>query len=316
LPGEIFGKKQLTEEILKARKCFKNDEWKEKIEGAEKLYFFKGAIAFLFNDVNGMPTAWDLFDRKLERAKQIFDPNGLKEEYLIDTLQCLYSYCDSWDSQLWWSHKIFNGLATTWKENVLTLVDRNYQYVYASPVHHILMGDEPRTEIKDDRIRTLSNRSLIEYILKRNENKREMYIRWPYDALYFCGDKRGVMLSYGFRNQAIFAMLKDERFQLKNEEALIPGTNLLWGFDIDMTFQLEPEKTIYFRWYRENNNQVYDIYLMDSQWNYKHRPNEKSEEQGDRKSCYCFNVERDLSSVVETIINNLISVQTEIDSNT
>lgn len=316
LPGEIFGKKQLTEEILKARKCFKNDEWKEKIEGAEKLYFFKGAIAFLFNDVNGMPTAWDLFDRKLERAKQIFDPNGLKEDYLIDTLQCLYSYCDSWDSQLWWSHKIFNGLATTWKENVLTLVDRNYQYVYASPVHHILIGDEPRTEIKDDRIRTLSNRSLIEYILKRNENKKEMYIRWPYDALYFCGDKRGVMLSHGFRNQAIFAMLKNERFQLKNEEALIPGTNLLWGFDIDMTFQLEPEKTIYFRWYRENNNQVYDIYLMDSQWNYKHRPNEKSEEQGDRKSCYCFNVERDLSSVVETIINNLISVQTEIDSNT
>ncbi len=316
LPGEIFGKKQLTEEIHKARKSFRNDVWKEKIESAEKMYFFKGAIAFLFNDGNGLPTAWDLFDRKLERAKLIFDANGLKEDYLIDTLQCLYSYCDSWDAQLWWSHKIFNGLASTWKENVLTHVDRNYQYVYASSVHHILMGDEPRTEIKDERIRALSNRSLIEYILKRNENKREMYIRWPYDALYFCGDKHGVMLSYGFRDQAISTMLKDGRFQLKNEEVLIPDTNLLWGFDIDMTFHLEQEKTIYFRWYRENNNQVYDIYLMDSQWNYRHRPNEKSEEQGDRKNCYCFNVERDLSSVVETIIKNLMSEQTEIDSNT
>lgn len=316
LPSEFFGKKQLAEEILKAKKSIKNDEWKEKIEGAEKMYFFRGAIAFLFNDANGQPTAWNLFDQKLERAKQLFDANGLKEECLIETLQCLYSYCDSWDAQLWWSHKIFNGLGTTWKENILTLVDRNYQYVYASPVHHILMGDEPRTEIEDERIRTLSNRSLIAYILKRNENKREMYIRWPYDALYFCGDKRGVLLSYGFRNQAISAMLKDERFQLNNEEILIPGTNLLWGFDIDMTFQLEPEKTIYFRWYRENNNQAYDIYLMDDQWNYRHRPNEKSEEQGDRKNCYCFNVERDLPNVVETIISKLKFEQSEINSNT
>ena len=314
LPGEIFGKKQLTEEILKAKKSHKDDEWKGKIDGAEKLYFFKGAIAFLFNDANGQPTAWDLFDQKLERAKQIFDANGLKEEYLIDTLQCLYSYCDSWDNQLWWSHKIFNGLGTTWKENILTLVDRNYQYVYASPVHHILMGDEPRTEINDERIRALSNRPLIEYILKRNENKREMYIRWPYDALYFCGDKRGVLLSYKDRNKAISAMLNDERFRLNNEEVLIPGTNLFWGFDIDMTFQIEPEKTINFRWYRERNNQTYDIYLMDDQWNYRHRPNEKSEEQGDRKNCYCFNVDQESSNVVKVVIKKLISEQSEIDS--
>lgn len=291
LPGEIFGKKQLTEEILKAKEIHKDDKWKEKIEEAEKLYFFKGAIAFLFNNEKGQPTAWNLFDKKLDTAKKIFDANGLKEDYLVDTLQCLYSYCDSWDSQLWWSHKIFNGLATTWKENVLTLVDRNYQYVYASSVHHILIGDEPRTEIKDDRIRTLSNRSLIEYILKRNENKREMYIRWPYNALYFCGDKRGVLLSHKTRNQMISNLLKDKRFQLNNKEIIIPNTNLLWGFEIDMTFQKESDRTIYFRWYRERSAQTYDIYLMDNQWNYKHRANEKSEEIGDRKNCYCFNVD-------------------------
>ena len=239
----------------------------------------------------------------------------MKEDYLIDTLHCLYSYCENWDAQLWWSHKIFNGIAATWKDNVLTLVDRNYQYVYASPVHHILMGDEPRTEIEDSRIKTLSNRYLIQYILKHNENKREMYIRWPYDALYFCGDKRGVLLSYGFRNQAISAMLEDSRFHLFNENVQIPGTNLLWGFDIDMLFHPTPEKTIYFRWYREHNSQAYDIYIMDSQWNYLHRPTEKIEEQGDRKNCYCFNVESTPSNVVETIISNLISEQSEIDSN-
>ena len=315
LPGEIFGKRQLTEEILKARKSQNNEEWKERIETAEKIYFFKGAIAFLFNDANGQPTAWDLFNQKLERAKQIFDVNGLKEKYRVDILHCLYSYCDNWDAQLWWSHKIFNGLAATWKDNILTLVDRNYQYVYASPVHHILMGDKPRTEIKDTRIRALSNRSLIQYILKHNENKRDMYIRWPYDALYFCGDKRGVLLSYGDRNRVISELLKDTRFQLNNEDVLIPGTNLLWGFDIDLLFHQTPEKTIYFRWYREHNSQAYDIYIMDSQWNYVHRPTEKIDERGDRKNCYCFNVVSTPSNVVETIISNLISEQNEIDSN-
>lgn len=315
LPGEIFGKRQLTEEILKARKSRNYEDWKKKIETAEKLYFFKGAIAFLFNDVDGQPTAWDLFDQKLERAKQIFDINGLKEEYRVDILHCLYSYCDSWDAQLWWSHKIFNGLAATWKDNILTLVDRNYQYVYASPVHHILMGDEPRTEIKDTRIRVLSNRSLIQYILKHNENKRDMYIRWPYDALYFCGGKRGVLLSYEDRNRVISELLNDTRFQLNNEDVLIPGTNLFWGFDIDLLFHQTTEKTIYFRWYREHNSQAYDIYIMDSQWNYMHRPSEKTDEQGDRKNCYCFNVESTSSNVVKTIISNLISEQNEIDSN-
>lgn len=234
---------------------------------------------------------------------------------MIDTLHCLYSYCDSWDAQLWWSHKIFNGLAATWKDNILTFVDRNYQYVYASPIHHILMGDEPRTEIIDEKIKTLSNRSLIEYVLKRNENKRDMYIRWPYNALYFCGDKQGVLLSYGFRNQAISALLKDTRFLLVNEDIRIPGTNLFWGFDIDILFHPIPEKTIRFRWYRENNNKTYDIYIMDDQWNYIQRPNEKPEAQGDKKNYYCFNVGSSLSNIVETIANDLMSEQSEIDSN-
>ena len=339
--GELtaFTKDQVAEEIAKAKRildecgnlrkyegpCKKENgldyhTWEEIINDAEKLYFFKGAIAFLFNDVNGQPTAWNLFNRKLERAKQIFDEKGVRKDYLIDTLLCLYSYCDQWENQLWWSHKIFNGLATTWKENILTLTDRdrNNQYVYASPVHHILMGNEPRNkdEIEDNRIKTLANRSLIEYIIKQNENKKDMYIRWPYYALYFCGDKRGVLLSYDYRNKVILEMmLKDTRFQLNNKDVVIPNTNLLWGFDIDIIYK-EQNKTIYFRWYRERNNQCYDIYLMDNHWKYIQRPNEKGTEHGDRKNYYCFNVDRETANVVDSIIENLKTEQLEIDTNT
>lgn len=335
--GELtaFTKNQVAEEIAKAKQildedgnlrkykgsCKKEDgseynTWEEIIIDAEKFAFFKGAIAFLFNDANGQPTAWNLFNRKLERAKQIFDENGVRKDYLIDTLLCLYSYCDQWENQLWWSHKIFNGLATTWKENILTLVDRSSQYVYASSVHHILMGHNPTSEIEDNRIKTLANRSLIEYIIKQNDNKKDMYIRWPHDALYFCGDKRGVLLSHDYRNKVILnMMLKDNRFQLNNKDVVIPDTNLLWGFDIDMIYK-EQEKTIHFRWYREKNNQTYDIYLMDDQWKYIPRPNEKGTEQGDRKNYYCFNVDRETPNVVETIIEKLKLELSEIDSNT
>lgn len=314
LGNQYLAQEQVKEEVDKAKQIVNGgNDWENKIIEAEKYAFFKGAIAFLFNDVNGQPTAWDLFDKKLDRAKQIFDPNGLKKNYLIETLHCLYSYCDSWDAQLCWSHKIFNGLAATWKDNILTLVDRNYQYVYASPVHHILIGDNPRSEISDNKIRTLANRSLIEYIIKRNENKKDMYIRFPHDALYFCGDKRGVLLSYDYRNKVILnLMLKDTRFRLYNEDVIIPDTNLLWGFDIDMIYK-EQEKTIFFRWYRERNHKTYDIYLMDNQWHCIRRPNEKGAERGDRKNYYCFNVD---TNVVEKIIEQLQIEQSEIDSNT
>ena len=290
LPGEIFGKKQLVEEILKARKSLKDEEWKKKIEDAEKMLFFKGAISFLFNDVNGQPTAWDLFDQKLKRAKQIFDVNGIKEEYLIDTLYCLYSYCDNWNDQFWWSHKIFNGLAATWKDNILTHVNRNYQYVYASPVHHILMGDAPRNSIEiEERIRKLANPSLLAYVLKRNGNKREMYIRLPHDVLYFCGDKQGVMLSNDKRDKALSDILRDSHFTLKDNSVIIPDTDMFWGFDIDFIYRDDAGKTFNLRWYREQNSQTYDIYLMDENWNYLRRANEYFEAIGDKKFYYCFN---------------------------
>lgn len=307
LPAELFGRRQLKEEIIKAKKSSESIEWKKKIKDAEDTYFFKGAISFLFNDENGEAKAWHLYDEKFERAKQIFDENGVKEEYRVKTLQCLYSYCTDWETQLWWNHKIFNGQAATWKDNILTFV-KDYKYVYASSVHHILIGDEPNSEITDERIQALANRSMVEYILGKNDNKRDMYIRWPHHALHFCGDRQGILLSHKDRDQAITKMLEDKRFKLQNGER-IPNTDKFWGFDIDLTCQVDSTKTVNIRWYRERKDNTYDIYLLDEQWNYQMRPQEKSEEKGDRKKYYCFNVEK--SDVVEDIIDKL---RIEIDS--
>ena len=305
IPREIFGRRQLQEEVVKAKKRLDDVSWNNLIDQAEESLFFKGAISFLFNDEKGNGYDWDNFEVKLNQAKTIFDDKGIKDEYLVKTLSCLFSYCDNWAAQLWWEHKIFNGQASTWKENILIHVDRNYNYVYALPVHHILMGHSPQSPhlITDSRIRKLSNPSLITYVLERNENKREMYIRWPHDALYFCGDKRGVMLSNDFRDKAIANMLRDERFLLLNQDVVIPNTNLFWGFDIDFICKLDCG-SFNLRWYREHNEQAYDIYLMDEDWNYKGRKEEMVEATGDRKSYFCFNIEEN-QDIVEQMIRGI-----------
>lgn len=311
-------KVQVKEEIAKAKQILAEDgsirkydglcknkdgesfnTWEDVIIEAEQFAFFKGAISFLYHEKEEI--RWRDFDSKFNRAKTIFYEKGINDEYLAETLTCLYSYCDNWETQLWWSHKIFNGLHTTWKENILTFVDRSNNYVYALPVHHILMGDAPKTVIDDNRIKKLANQSLVSYLLKKNENKRDMYIRSPHDALYFCGDKQGVMLSNDFRDASMSELLKDTRFSLRNPEIQIPETSLLWGLDIDFMFSFD-DKLYFLRWYREHNNQAYDIYLMDEDWSYMKRQIILTDALGDQRNYYCFNLEEN-NDVAEQIMN-------------
>ncbi|UKI17808.1 MAG: hypothetical protein L6V80_06710 [Bacteroidales bacterium] len=59
----VFGRRQLLEEIAKAKQIKQNHDWKNKIHEAEKAAFFKGAIAFLFINEKG-ETDWTNFDTK------------------------------------------------------------------------------------------------------------------------------------------------------------------------------------------------------------------------------------------------------------
>jgi hypothetical protein len=176
------------------------------------------------------------------------------------------------------------------------------------------MGDAPRNSKEiEERIRKLANPSLLAYILKRNGNKREMYIRWPHDVLYFCGDKQGVMLSNNKRDKALSDILRDPHFTLKDNSVIIPDTNMFWGFDIDFIYRDDAGKTFNLRWYREQNNQTYDIYLMDENWNYMRRANENLEAIGDKKLYYCFNFEE--NSTLEATEQVIDKINCELNKN-
>lgn len=198
----VFGRRQLLEEIAKAKQIKQNSDWKHNIHEAEKAAFFKGAITFLFNNEKG-ETDWNNFDTKWRTAKKLFDKGGVKADKIVNAMQTLYSYCNNWYPQLWWHAKIFNCKANTWKD-ILTKVDEYNQYVYAEPVHHLLMGEGPSKEKKPNeqrrQLRLLSSRSLIEHLVKENPKGQDMYIRNPHDSLYYCGSKYGVMLNYEKRD--------------------------------------------------------------------------------------------------------------------
>ena len=223
--NDVFGRRQLLEEIAKAKQI-KQYGWKDKIHKAEKTAFFKGAIAFLFNNEKG-ETDWNNFDTKRDTAQQLFDKDGVKADKIVDAMQTLYSYCDNWDSQFWWNATIFNGKANTWKDQILTKVVGDNKYVYAEPVHHLLMGEGPSTERKSDRrLRLLSSRSLIEHLVKENPKGQDMYIRYPHDSLYYCGRKYGVMLSYEKRDKCLNKLLENNKIELIsdwNKKILLSG---------------------------------------------------------------------------------------------
>lgn len=310
IPSEIFGKRQLLEEISKAKRCYdgeKIDEsWRQKIEEAESSLFFRGAIAFLFNDEMGCACDWEHFEKKLETASCIFDQNGLKKEYCVPILSRFFQLCTNFDAQLWWHKRVFNGTSKTWKNNILIQVDNYYRYVYASNVHHILLADNYTPEHSDTRIEALSNPALVQYFLEKNENKREMYIRWPHYALHFCGDRQGILLDYKKRDNILTNLLARPDFSLRNESYSIEGTGMFWGFDVDFIFK-DDERTINLRWHRERNETSYDIYLMDESWNWLHRSVPVDSEKGDRKTCFCFNVEDDIltDSFIEFIYDQI-----------
>lgn len=315
-----FGRRQLFEEIAKAKQIKQDPAWKDTIHEAEKTAFFKGAIAFLFNNEKG-ETDWNNFDTKRDTAQQLFDKDGVKADKIVNAMQTLYSYCNNWYPQLWWHAKIFNCKANTWKDQILTKVVGDNKYVYAEPVHHLLMKEGPSTEWKSDRqLRLLSSKSLIKHLVAKNTTGLDMYIRDPHDALHYCGRKYGVMLNYEKRDKCLNELLNIGKIDLTepNERIIISKDEygdedvVFWGsLDINFVYYPENGEPLHLQWYRGRSSTEYDIYLMNEDWTYKIRPTPLENGLGDRKRFYCFNLNIDESSGESLVKQFCIQAESE-----
>ncbi len=108
-------KEQVREEIVKANKIKNDATWKTKIEDAEKVLFFRGAIRHLYRDENG-DAAWGQFDDKLELSKEYFS-NGGEAKDNIELLRTFISLFDDWDNHFLEIN--FDNRKDTWRTNLL-----------------------------------------------------------------------------------------------------------------------------------------------------------------------------------------------------
>ena len=157
----------------------------------------------------------------------------------------------------------------------------------------LLKGDSPSKEKKQDRrLQVLADENFVKFLVCKNTDNRDMYIRDPHYALYYCGRKCGVMLSCERRDSWLNKLLEESKIELTESNSRIENTGLFWGdFSINFIYHLKNGKSLHLQWFQQRNDICYDIYLMTEDWNYKRRENRLVDAQGERQEYYCFNID-------------------------
>jgi hypothetical protein len=112
-----FASYQVEQEIDKAKRIVADSQWKEAIWEAEDHPMFKGDIGFLLLETENN---LDLFKKRYEVAKEMFDENGVKGKYRENALllRALISRFDSW--YLFWDSLSLDSSSETWKRFLRT----------------------------------------------------------------------------------------------------------------------------------------------------------------------------------------------------
>ena len=108
-------KYQVEQEIDKAKRIVADSQWKEAIWEAEDHPMFKGDIGFLLLETENN---LDLFKKRYEVAKEMFDEDGVKGKYRENALllRALISRLDHW-SLVW--NLNFDSSRDNWKAYIL-----------------------------------------------------------------------------------------------------------------------------------------------------------------------------------------------------
>ena len=244
-----------NEEIAKAFHINKNPNWENQIIEAEDYSFFHGSIRFLFQDEEGK-TDWTMFDKKWNAVQRFFVRNenqssvmneGYHNTKLLKTLFSRFTTENFWKN-LWWHYRTFNNKANTWMYYLLSPD-------LCSPVHYLLLEYPPCTlwaksspdDLAKNTLYLLTHTELLDYVRKRMCNS---WIRNYSNHKAIYPSSTGVFLNASVRDEFL---LNSDGIQV-DDSAKIPGTPLLYGWDIDFRY-----KQHNFRWYRTDY-----VYLMDS----------------------------------------------------
>lgn len=289
------------EEIEKAKKIVEDANWEEKIILAENYAAFNGSISFLFTDENGNYN-WDDFDLKFDNLQKLLDENGLKNEWRdgAKAIKIILSYCNSWlgqiESRPHDDHFIFSDSFNCWKNCILLKSGKNGSPLYASPVHHLLVGDGPSDSVPNDltddwrrsSFRYLTGSSVI-YDCYKDNRKDKFYVRWIYNNLCLYPSSEGFILSMPFRDKMLFSCLDNKIIELIHKSQ--KQAYGFWGWNVNFKFH-----GINFQWCYDNY-----IYLLENDLGYKIK---KSDASNEDEKYYRFNADSisDSNSFVEKLM--------------
>lgn len=242
---------QLLEEKEKAIRLLEpgSQNWEEKIDTAED--YFNGSIRFLYHDADNN-ICWDDFGQKFEKAKEILDKkDGLREEYMEDAraIRIVLSYCNNWFEQIqsrtYNDRYIFGKSFNCWTRNIFLKSYSDNTPIYASPVHHLLMGDDmnPNPLLTDfdiyrqDAYDTLINTDIIKQCYS-DRNCEKYYVRWIYDNLALYPSSEGYILSMPNRDNVLAECLDAGKIELKQgSRCQTINRDTFFGWDIHFRYK-------------------------------------------------------------------------------
>lgn len=264
---------QVEEEIIKAKKILGLDlnlpagtldtSWEKRILDAENTLFFNGAIRFLYTGKDGKED-WNNFDTKLKNSTSIFDQEGISPDYQKEAkaIRILLSYCDNWCDQVESAtrnyHYIFSFSKKQWR-NYILLKTINKQLLYASPIHHLLIGDSFNSNAKlkdgDDYREPAFDALLNTNIIKYNIGDK-FYVRWIYSNLCLYPSSEGVILSMQKRDAILNSMIDQKIITLiKGERIESTPLKMFKGWNIKYEYS-----GVLFQWQHFN---WIDLYIDD-----------------------------------------------------
>ena len=158
-------KRQINEEIEKAKKISDDPTLEEKIIKAENHAFFNGAIRFLYTNDRG-EVDWKCFDKKYETATSLFDGKDVNVE-TIKKLLAQFSSFDDINEKFVFTSLGYDNRKHCWKNDILLNND------LIKIVHNLLMHEDTPTH---DRVYDSFLKSgLIKFIIEKSDNYKYRY---------------------------------------------------------------------------------------------------------------------------------------------
>lgn len=249
---------QYNEEIAKAKKIQKDPSYEEKIKEAEQFGFFNGAIRFLYLDDNGCE-AWNLFDVKFKKSKEIFQGDGISPS-TVKVFLGLFNSFKEIEAQNLFTTLGYHPRNACWKTHILC---NNH---YEKQVHNLLEGKS--NKVDDSRYEQFLKSGLIEFICEKAENYRYRYLESD-DCIRKKHNRSECVYVSKTRlekNQILIRLQKKKVIEIDNE---ICGDYYIWGQEISFTFQnnsfcWRPDEMIYniekatsFKWENQSDEDLF-----------------------------------------------------------